>query len=88
MLIESDDVYAIYDGPCNQTECIDAPVSSNCSLLVVCAHDLFNETNCLYLLQVCGTDFVTYPSICVLRTQSSNVRADYEGNLYKLVLDS
>ena len=48
MLIESDDVYAIYDGPCNQTECTDAPVSSNCSLLVVCAHDLCNETNCLY----------------------------------------
>ena len=27
MLIESDDVYAIYDGPCNRTECEDAPVS-------------------------------------------------------------
>ena len=27
MLIETDDVNAIYDGPCNRTECEDAPVS-------------------------------------------------------------
>lgn len=27
MLIESDGVYAVYDGPCNRTECEDAPVS-------------------------------------------------------------
>lgn len=29
MLIESDGVYPMYDGPCNRTECQDAPVSNH-----------------------------------------------------------
>lgn len=29
MLIESDGVYPMYDGPCNRTECQDAPVSKH-----------------------------------------------------------
>ena len=107
MLIESDDVYPMYDGPCNRTECQDAPVSNNnstgrcshCILLLICINCVPQLSKfCKYsqsrstmyivykftysmLLQVCGTDFVTYPSICVLRSQTSNVRADYDGNL-------
>ena len=78
MLIESDDVYAIYDGPCNRTECEEASVS-NCQL-----HKCYGSAmipNFIYTyvqMQVCGTDIVTYPSICVLRSQSSNTRVDYE----------
>ena len=30
LLLESDDVYVKYDGPCNQTECVDAEVSDEC----------------------------------------------------------
>ena len=33
----------------------------------------------LDILQVCGTDGVTYENICELRTQSNNARLDYRG---------
>ena len=42
MLIESDDVYAIYDGPCNRTECEEVPVS-NCQL-----HKCYESPNFIY----------------------------------------
>ena len=42
MLIESDDVYAIYDGPCNRTECEDAPVSGQPVALMLAIYMYIN----------------------------------------------
>ena len=33
-------------------------------------------------IQVCGTDFVTYASVCVLQSQNPNIRVDYEGTIF------
>ena len=35
LVLETDDVYPIYDGPCNQTECQNGPVSTQLSLVAI-----------------------------------------------------
>ena len=32
-----------------------------------------------FLLQVCGSDGITYENVCLLRSQSGGVRVDYRG---------
>lgn len=31
------------------------------------------------MLQVCGTDGITYENVCILRSTSANIRVDYAG---------
>ena len=37
LLIESDGVYPMHDGPCNETECQDAPVSNHQMIMTIVA---------------------------------------------------
>ena len=45
LLLESDDVYVKYDGPCNQTECVDAEVSvDNKALCCINVYTIYLHT--------------------------------------------
>lgn len=56
MLIESDGVYPMHDGPCNRTECQDAPVSNHQMILTIvaghCSHCnlLLSLHQCIYIV--------------------------------------
>ena len=49
---------------------------------MLCIRVVSNDIMCI--LQVCGTDGVTYNSTCSMRSLSANTRVDYLGECLKL----